>query len=430
MLKFSNLTEASLTFAEITRDDRAFRADLFLKKYQTFEPFETTDGKQVVLKYNKEIEKAIFSKDSKLARSVGLETMDGEKISFGKLKKTEEFGGGRGSGGGSDNTRATESAQCVYLQAIWDNPNTKFTPDDIRNAFSRTHTDAKVDEVLLGDEGWISSSIDTAKSLHKVLKKKTYSFHRGSAWVNALEKKFKELNREEKAFQNVNKWTPADIWMVAKGAETRYDIEGAKSLQYLNNELLKAFAERDILGVSLKKVSGRLRLTQVNYKAPFKSPKFTKVSYGKRDFFKSKDGYIMYGGGEIQFRTFPTFQCEIIGKSAKHGKVSQGGIDAALYATTTSRLENRKQLEASIKKDREGFLDKFYGFYTGTTNKPVSREDFGKELSGKNVEWLVSKYYVTTLFTMVKGREQEFMTYLYRVAKSQSKLSAVHLKVQ
>jgi hypothetical protein len=430
MLKFSNLTEASLTFAEITRDDRAFRADLFLKKYQTFEPFETTDGKQVVLKYNKEIEKAIFSKDSKLARSVGLETMDGEKISFGKLKKTEEFGGGRGSGGGSDNTRATESAQCVYLQAIWDNPNTKFTPDDIRNAFSRTHTDAKVDEVLLGDEAWISSSIDTAKSLHKVLKKKTYSFHRGSAWVNALEKKFKELNREEKAFQNVNKWTPADIWMVAKGAETKYDIQGAKSLQYLNNELLKAFAERDILGVSLKKVSGRLRLTQVNYKAPFKSPKFTKVSYGKRDFFKSKDGYIMYGGGEIQFRTFPTFQCEIIGKAAKHGKVSQGGIDAALYATTTSRLENRKQLEASIKKDREGFLDKFYNFYTGTTNKPVSREDFGKELSSKNIEWLVSKYYVTTLFTMVKGREQEFMTYLYRVAKSQSKLSAVHLKVQ
>jgi len=101
-----------------------------------------------------------------------------------------------------------------------------------------------------------------------------------------------------------------------------------------------------------------------------------------------------------------------------------------LYATTTSRLENRKQLEASIKKDREGFLDKFYNFYTGTTNKPVSREDFGKELSSKNIEWLVSKYYVTTLFTMVKGREQEFMTYLYRVAKSQSKLSAVHLKVQ
>jgi hypothetical protein len=45
-------------------------------------------------------------------------------------------------------------------------------------------------------------------------------------------------------------------------------------------------------------------------------------------------------------------------------------------------------------------------------------------------EWLVSKYYVTSIFIMIKGREQQFMDYLFRVAKSQSPLSAVHLKVQ
>jgi hypothetical protein len=42
----------------------------------------------------------------------------------------------------------------------------------------------------------------------------------------------------------------------------------------------------------------------------------------------------------------------------------------------------------------------------------------------------VSKYYVTSIFVMVKGREQQFLEYLYRGAKSQSKLSSVHLKVQ
>lgn len=424
------LSEAALTFKEITRDDRPERLQLFLRKYKGNEPFELVSGEQVIFKYNAALEKALLAKDSKLANSIGLVTLDNKSLAFGKLSKTAEFGGGRGSGGGAANTRATESAQCVYLQAIWDNPNTSFSVEDIRNAYKKTHTDASLDEVILGDEEWVSSSISAAKFLHKVLGGRRYSFHRGSSWVDALENKFKELNKVEKAFSNVNKWTPADIWMIADGAEGKYDIEGAGSLQYLNNELLKAYASRDILGVSLKKVKGKPKVKQVNYKAPFKSPKFTKVSYGKKDFFASKDGYIFYSGGEIQFRTFPTFQCEIIGKNAKHGKVSQGGISNALYATNRDRLDDRKALESQIKKDREGFLKKFYGFYNGAVDNPVDYDTFAENLQGKNVEWLVSKYYVTSIFVMIRGREQQFMDYLYRVAKSQSKLSAVHLKIQ
>lgn len=430
MKTFSNfLSEAALTFGEITRDDRPFRVDLFLRKYKTGEPFVLTTGEEVVLKYNPEIEKAVQTKNSKAAQSIGLETVGGEKLVFGKLSKTAEFGGGRGSGGGSDSTRATESAQCVYLQAIWDNPRTTFSPSDIQDAFRKASTDASFDEVSSIPDDWVDSSIKGAQILHKALGSKRYTFHRGSGWVDVLENKFKELNREEKAFSNINKWSPADIYMVASGAEGKYDIQGAKSIQYLNNELLRAYAARDIIGVSLKKIGSKPKISQVNYKKPFKSPTFTKVSYGKKDFFASKDGYIFFSGGEIQFRTFPTFQCEIIGQKAKHGKVSHGGIDAALYAVTRDKTENRKQLESYIKKDRESFLNKFYGFYDGAVDRPVDRETFGKNLASKNIEWLVSKYYVTSIFVMIKGREQQFMDYLYRVAKSQSPLSAVHLKV-
>jgi len=434
MLKFSSyITESSLTFGEITRADRAFRLELFLRKYKGNEPFDTTDGGQVVLKYNADIERHLKAGNAKEANKIGLETNAGDKIAFGKLAKTKEFGGGRGSGGGSDSTRATESAQCVYLQAVFDDPSTQFTPEAIQNAYAKCHTDASLDEVMLGDEKWIASSIDTARLLHRVLKKQgTYSFHRGSAWVKALDDKFKELNRQEKLFNDLNKWTPADIWLVKSGKEGAYDIQGAGSIQQLNQLLLKAFAARDLIGVSLKKAaSSKPRLKQVNYKKPFKPPVFRAVSYNKRgDFFKSKDGYLFGQGGlEIQFRTFPTFQCEIIGKTAKHGKVSHGGIDSALYATTMNRTETRKTLEGEIRKDKEAFLDKFYQFYTGAISNPVDRQEFGKKLANKDVAWLVSKYYVTTIFTMIKGKEQDFMTYLYRVAKSESADSAVHLKV-
>jgi len=422
------ISESSLTFAEITRNDREFRLELFVKMYKTNQPFTLTDGTNVVFKYNAAIEGALRSGNSKLANSIKLEMLDGTKLAFGKLSKTAEFGGGSGSGGGAKLTREAESAQCVYLQAIYDDPKTLFSPDALALAYRKCHVDSTLEDVLGVPDVWKNSSIGIARKLSKSLTKKRYSFHRGSSWVAILESKFKELNRNEKVFGNINKWSPADIYMVAEGAENRYDISGAQTIQYLNNELLKAYAARDIMGVSLKKTTGKVKLSSINYKKPFKSPKFSSLSYGKRNFFNSKDGYVLYVGGEIQFRTFPTFQCEIIGKDAKHGKVSHGGIDSALYATVRKTTENRTELENYIKKDLDGFLDKFYNVYSTAINNPLNRDEFMSNIKKKKFDWLVSKYYVTTIFSMIKGKEQEFMALLYRVAKSESKLSAVHLK--
>ena len=120
-IKRTTISESPLNFGEIIRPDRSFRADLFIKKMKLGEPFEGTNGKPVIIKYDKKIEDAITSGSSKGLGLRPLETQDGNFISFGKLKKNTEFGGGgRGSGGGSDNTRATESAQCVYLKLIFD----------------------------------------------------------------------------------------------------------------------------------------------------------------------------------------------------------------------------------------------------------------------------------------------------------------------
>lgn len=133
MLLFNQLNESVLSFAEIIRPDREYRADLFIKKLKSGEQFELTNGDKVVIQYDPALEKAVRTGNKKGLSAKPLVTVDGEEFGFGKLKKTQEFGGGtRGSGGGADQTRATESAQCVYAQAIWDNPNTKFSPDDLK----------------------------------------------------------------------------------------------------------------------------------------------------------------------------------------------------------------------------------------------------------------------------------------------------------
>jgi len=429
MLQFSQLNETSLTFGEIVRPDRAYRADLFITKYKSGEPFETTGGDKVVLQYDPSVEKAIRTGNSKGLPTKALKTLDGQELTFGKLKKTAEFGGGRGSGGGSDNTRATESAQCVYAQLMWDNPNTKFSPDELKSAFQKTNTDAKLDEILLNDDQWIASSINGARILHKVLKKKQYTWHRGSQWVSKLEEVFKKLNSEEKLFSNVNKWTPADIWAVARGAENKYNIHGAKSFSELNNELLKAYAARDIMGISLKKIGKKPKLSQVNFRAPFVPPKFIKQTFGKKNFYGAKDGYLYGSGGfQIQFRTFPTFQCEIVGKKAKHGKVSYGGISDAMKDATGRPLTNKKVVEQMLKNKPDMFYDNFWKNYSMTSEKD-SKETLMANLQKKDFEWNVSKYMVLELFTAIKGREQQVLDYLVRIAKSQTKNSAVHLKV-
>ena len=75
---------------------------------------------------------------------------------------------------------------------------------------------------------------------------------------------------------------------------------------------MKEHTARDIIGVSLKKTT-RVKFKQINYKKPFKSSTYTKKTF-KENFFAAKDGYLFDSGGlEMQFRTFPAFQAEIIG---------------------------------------------------------------------------------------------------------------------
>lgn len=423
------LKEGNLGAGEVQKYD--WRIALFLKKLDDGAEFETTDGKKVVLEKTPELVK--YVKEGGAPRGYKFKSVDGQELTFTKLQKTDEFGGGsRGSGGGSDSTRATESAQCVYLKAIWDDPNTDFSPDVLRTAFQLTKTDATLKEVMGIDAEWIHSSRESAKVLKRSLGKRTgYEFHRGSAFVDVIETKFKELNRKEKAFNNLNKWSPADIYIVDPTRVSEYDIEGAQSIDFLNNEMRRAYAARDIIGVSLKKVEGKPRLVQVNYKKPFQPPKFDKITYGKRGFFKAKDGYIFFdNGGEIQFRTYPTFQCEIIGKTAKHGKVSEGMISTLMQKVGANPLTLKADLLKLWRKDNNKFYQDMHALYMTTGEEAMDLNNFVTNLKGKDDNWLTSKYMVMDVFTKVRGKEQDFLNLLIRYAKSESPNSCVHLKVK
>ena len=364
-------------------------------------------------------------------------TSKGDNIRITQITKTDIFGGGKGSGGGSSGTTAGESAQCVYLQAIWNNPKTDFNEIELKQAFNQVKVNATLDMIINLSEDWVVSSILSAKLLYKILPKgKNYTFHRGSDDFvkNVIEKTFNGIDQISTIFPDINKWNPADIWVVDESKISSYDFAGVKGLPYYNELLLKAYTNRDIIGVSLKKTS-RANFSQQNWKKPFKEPKFTKTTLGKRDFFKSKDGYLFWTEGEIQFRTFPAFQGEIIGKSAKHGKISgdsgpSGPIGIVMKKSGATSIPPRKDITTLIKRDKDKFFQMFFNEYLRAGETGVDTiEKFTKKFKGKDSGYLESKYLVTLMFNELKGREQMFLSLAYRYAKSISENSSVHLKV-
>ena len=428
----SFISEGSLELPEINKYD--WRIKLFMQKYSNGDPFELTDGSFGMIAKNAELEAVI--KAGKQPRGFTFKLTDGREIGFKNLQKTKEFGGGTsGSGAGAEQTAAQESAQCLYAQCLWDNPNTLWSENELKAAYTKIDVDTPFDDIMNLPEEWRVSSILGAKILKRGIGRRTYKWYRGTGIQTFMEEKFKKLNKDAgRPFNNINKWTPADIWVVATDSAV-YDWDSCESLTALNRMLLEAYAARDVMGISLKKIVGRAKIVQVNYKKPFTSPKFTNVTFGKRDYWKAKDGYLNFRGGEIQFRTFPTFQAEIVGGKAKHGKVSGGAGSASLMgkmmieAGATS-IEDQKTLVAMFRRDRDKFMAKWYEAYNKSPNTAMKYDEFLKAAEGKDDNWCVSKYLVTTLFNNIKGKEQTFLTMMFRYASSASPDSAVHLKVK
>ena len=431
--RVQDLYEATLSKADINKRDN-FK--VFKDIIDNQKPLKTTKGdvsiswvdNQYKIAYDKGDLDAAFPRGTRVFIS-----SKGDKLKLSDIEKTDTFGGGKGSGGGSSGTTAGESSQCVYLQTIWNNPKTDFNEVELTQAFSQVKVNGTLDMLLNLSEDWVASSIESAKLLYKILPKRNYTFHRGSDDFvkGVIEKTFSQTGQTD--FPDINKWNPADIWIVDESKISSYDFNQVKELPYYNQLLLQAYKNRDIIGVSLKKTK-KARFTQQNYKKPFKEPRFTKTTLGKRDFFKSKDGYMFFSEGEIQFRTFPAFQGEIIGKVAKHGKISGDGgstgpIGIVMKKVGAKPIPPRKDVTRMIKSNYNNFMKLFYNEYLRAGQKNIPLKQFEQNFKGKDSGYLESKYLVTLMFNEIKGREQKFLSLAFRYAKSISANSSVHLKV-
>lgn len=377
--------------------------------------------------------------------------------------KTEEFGGGRRGGGDgmsdSKRTELVESAAAVFAKAMFNSRLTKFSAKDLEAAYRKCTVDADLNDILTKlPENWFITTRFISEKIFTMFHSKfgsSANFHRGGYLVDAIEAKYKELNNKEVKFSNVNKWTPADIWLSNKSKESEMltTIGKTTSLFELNAQLRIYFNSNYLIGISLKMVNSLPTAKTVNLNRLVKRPKAQFVNYnmGKTVFYNSMDCYLDGLGPsndtiEIQFRiSGSSFQGEIKGATANHGKVSYGPMiiimkELRMGVHGTGTLYGRSkfdvtELKRKLTEKDDKVLKLFYENYKAT-HKDIKTDEYNefiKNIEDKSADWQFSKYMAAAFMHEVKKQnintKHMLITRLISYAASQSELSAPFLKL-
>ena len=356
---------------------------------------------------------------------------------------------GGGSGAGSDVTELGESAQCVYA-AIAFGLGRKITQSDVtpanvklyKNKFS---VNGNLDKIMneMTDE-WMQSSVLGANELWENFKglKRGIVFHRGDKTVEHIENQFKRIKRVEKIRIDINKWSPADIYITTP----KYDpkcLEEEQSIRGLNQCMNERINPMDpkMFGVSLKKMSGSASTKILNFDKKDATEKiFSKVEMTQ----ESKDVYIIFTDGtRIQFRGFSGdslsgWQGEVKGSKANQGKIGGGPTNLLLKIhgqklidiNVASKLKNKTQRGTVIKNLKDNLKSVLKNNYDESklTKMQIDMTE------SKFLAWVYSKSQGMELAAILNSMDSNIRNQLcedfYLYANSQSSISSPYYKLE
>jgi|TARA_B100000073_G_scaffold68298_1_gene50470 hypothetical protein len=360
-----------------------------------------------------------------------------------KIRLVYKKKGGGGSGAGAALTKLSESAQCMYAALAW-MKNGKITNQDVtcenfndRAVKSKTLTDEKYEAMCndLPDE-WINSCIEGANKLKEVYSG-NYTFHRGSPMVNQIEGHFKRIKRLEGVRMDLNKWSPADIYLIRKDFDIGC-LAKEKTILGLNACMQRELSDGKLIGVSLKKITGNARLKAMNQSGTAPEVKYDGFELSP----DSMDGYLKVkvagSAAKIQFRSFggntslTGWQGEVKGASANQGKISYGPINLILKNHSVTQIRANAAQDAKRNDDAvatqiaKGMIE--LGALSGKTKDHVMM------IKSKSDKWRYSKLQVVQLLSTIKSlspeKRNQVMEDLFLYASSQSQYSAPYMKME
>ena len=348
-------------------------------------------------------------------------------------------GGSAGSGAGAALTKLTECSQCLYAAIAFGLKrhitNADVDEENAKKYSSMYDTDEKL-ESMLNDlpDIWITSSVLGANKLWDTFGGKgKFVFHRGSKTVDRIENNFKRIKKIEGVRMDLNKWSPADIYIVSSNFDITC-LDEEKTILGLNQCMQERIENNTLIGVSLKKIMGTAK---IDLKNVFKDMKVTRKYEGYTYSDTSMDGYINISGGtKIQFRSFggPSsltgWQGEVKGSQANQGKISLGPVNMILknHGITQIPTDAARKVKS---KDKSVFADILEGY---KKYSKAGKEKIMDTVMSAPDSWLYSKLQVTQLLDRIEAikgdKINQVIEDLYLYASSQSKYSAAYYKLE
>jgi len=454
------LADLAKEFAQRHPDHPKQRYTKLVSKIESGEAFAMLNGKEKILDYASNDIKVKFERGDldSLKRNQNLfkDKATGATVRLDALEKTDEFGGGGGSGAGSDITALVESAQCLYCALVWYVFKRKMTfnevvsPTQFKTAYDFCDVTESLDSMKQLPDDWVKSSIFGANKLYdKYSNIRDARFHRGSSKVDEIENTFKVINRREGAFGNLNKWSPADMY-IFKNNQDISSITGEKSLKGLNGEMTKLYLDKKVIGVSLKKCETKCVFSQVNInesKGTTSGIKYTKYLIKANDratIYDSMDVYLYFGNrtfDRIQWRSFGTgdgltgFQGEIKGETANQGKVSLGPASFIIKQYTGVSLPTSSSVATRVRRKDDTLCKEIYNMAKdlGVTNLPPMADHI-QECYKQSMKWRYSKYLglkvLCTINSQNKDKRDKITSDIYYYAGSKSSFAAPYAKIE
>ena len=361
-----------------------------------------------------------------------------------RIRLRYKLQGNKGSGGGAEATKLTESAQCLYAAIAFglgrEIKSNDITPSNVKKYSYLFDIDETNERILkeLPDE-WIDSSLLGANKLFQKFKGKgNYVFHRGSSAVSRIEGAFKRVSKNENVRININKWNPSDIWMISEEFSFSF-FDKENTILGLNQVIQEKLEDNILIGVSLKKIVGNVRISVKNI---FRDMKTCKYYDGYEYSKKSIDGYILLTGGtKIQYRSFGAgdgltgWQGEVKGANANQGKISLGPTNLILKNHGQKTIPTDAAKRVRNEPDKVfAEISKGLAKYARMTKAEISKLKNDPKIY--TLKFLYSKLQVTQLLDILenkllkKDKRDQIVEDLYLYASSQSKYSSAYYKLE
>ena len=341
------------------------------------------------------------------------------------------------------NTDQQETLQGIYIAAKMMKPSTTYSMADLRAASAKkVQSKFSIDDLYeIAGKGWLESSRLAADAVYEFLGRHDYVVcqRSKSKFVENISRAATKLIRESGKNMGIDKWNPADIWLVKKDLLS-HNFKQYTSIIDLNEFIFESYKAKDIVGVSLKatKKKATVKIFNDGIKQEFKYEGFRPGA----SFVKSMGNEVFFTGGKITFRLFgrpADVIGEINGKHAAGGKVGGGPLFKIMRDFDKSfQVPKWKDIMKMYETKPEFVVSHIYKQMkelAPAEANSITEDEFATaiEEKGNTETYIISKWHasevVKSFEKMKPAKRDDCIAAILGYASSSTEISSIFIKV-